>query len=395
MASLEQILEEVRALAEDPEFPAVKAWVAQHPGGKVMGHFQVYFPEEIAHAAGMLPVKIMGAGTSIECKQADARIASFVCSILRTSLELGLSGRLDFMSLFVTTPICDAARNVCGIWNRNFPNLTSQILYLPQNPNSGQAAEYLRGEYARILQLMEEMTGRKVTAEDLRRSIALFNENRRLLGELYRVKRETPWLISAVEAYTLTRAGGLMDREEHNRLLQQVLELLPSRPGKKQDRIRVVFEGGFCEQPPMDMLAVIQEACYVVDDDLLIGLRYLTAPVATEGDPLLNLAHAYLEHSTYSPVQHDSRKPKEHMLLERVKNAGAEAVIVAAAKMCEPGLEEQVGYSQALDAAGIPHMVVEFEEKMTIFEQMRMEIETFVEAQMFNFDDEVERQVHP
>ena len=188
-----------------------------------------------------------------------------------------------------------------------------------------------------------------------------------------------------MEAYTLVRAGGVMPREEHNVLLRQVLELVPQRPGKRQDKIRVVFEGGYCEQPPADLLAVIQDACYIVDDDLLIGLRWLTEDVPTDGDPLANLARAYLDGSSYSPVQHDPRKPKPEMLLRRIREANAEAAIVAAPKMCEPGLEEQVNHIRALETSGIPHLVMEFEEKMTVFEQMRMEVETFAESLLLDF----------
>lgn len=383
--SLDAILEDCRTLVEDPGFPAVHRWLEANPQGKVLGHFQVYFPEEIAHAAGMLPVKILGAGSSVQIRKADARIAAFVCSIIRSSLELALTGRLDFLSVFVTPPICDAARNACGVWVRNLPQLNCQMLYLPQNVTSPHAALYLRDEYRRIAGVVEEAAGRPITEDALRLSITLFNENRRLLRELYRVKRETPWLLSAVEAYTLVRAGGLMPRDEHNVLLRRVLDLLPQRPGKRQDKIRVVFEGGYCEQPPADLLAVIQDACYIVDDDLLIGLRWLTGDVPTGGEPLANLARAYLDGSSYSPVQHDPRKPKSEMLLRRIREADAEAAIVAAPKMCEPGLEEQVNHIRALEAAGIPHLVLEFEEKMTVFEQMRMEIETFAESLLLDF----------
>ena len=57
---LTELLERCRSLAEDPEYPAVRRWLEANPGGKVLGHFQVYFPEEIAHAAGMFPLKISG-----------------------------------------------------------------------------------------------------------------------------------------------------------------------------------------------------------------------------------------------------------------------------------------------------------------------------------------------
>ena len=82
-----------------------------------------------------------------------------------------------------------------------------------------------------------------------------------------------------------------------------------------------------------------------------------------------DLAAAYLERSSYSPVQHDLRKPKERMLLDRL-GPRADAAIVMAAKMCEPGLEEQVAYTRALDQAGIPYFVTEFEENMTSYDQL-------------------------
>ena len=98
-----------------------------------------------------------------------------------------------------------------------------------------------------------------------------------------------------------------------------------------------------------------------------------------------NLASAYLEASSYSVVQRDPRKPKEAMLLARIKASRAEAAIVAAPKMCEPGLEEQVAYDAALVEAGFPHLIMEFEEKTANFEQARMEFETFAESLLFEF----------
>ncbi len=375
--NLQETLMFCRDLLEDTDFNTVKRWRAA--GGKVIGHFQVYFPEEIVHAAGLLPFKVRG--SPIEARQAEARFGSYLCSILKTSLELALSKRVE-LEMFVTHPICDAARNLAAVWGRNF-NYPCQILYLPQNANSKFAAQYLRGEYDRLKRAVEKIAGHEVTDDALRNSINVFNENRKLLRHIYSIKRETPWLLSADEAYVLTATAGLMPREEHNELLRAVIPQIEARSAKPQDRIRVVFEGGFCEQPPLDLLHNISQSIYVVDDDLLIGLRWLTDDVAIDGDPLFNLAEAYLEKSSYSPVQHDNRKPKEKMLLERIKNAHASAAIIAAAKMCEPGLDEQVAYVKALDEEGIPYFVSEFEEGMTSFDHLQIQLETFVENLLF------------
>ena len=84
---LDDALYECRELYEDAAFPTVRRW--REAGGKVAGHFQVYFPEELAHAAGMLPVKVRGA--AVDAMQAESRFGSYLCSIIKTSLELALS----------------------------------------------------------------------------------------------------------------------------------------------------------------------------------------------------------------------------------------------------------------------------------------------------------------
>ena len=375
--TLDGILATSLELLEDNSFPSVRKW--RESGGKVIGHFQVYFPEEIAHAAGTLPFKVRGA--PIDTMQAESRFGSYLCSILKTSLELALSDTVE-LDMFVTHPICDAARNLAGVWGRNFP-YPCQILYLPQNANSAYSAQYLRDEYDRIKADIENITGTSVHEDDLRNSIALFNVNRGLIRELYEIKRTQPWLLPIEEAYVLMAVGGIIPREQHNELLELALPQIRARQTRQHDKIRVVFEGGFCEQPPLDFLRVISRSCFVVDDDLMIGLRWITEDIPTEGDPLMNLAVAYLESSTYSPVQHDLRKPKEKMLMERIQAAGAEAAIVAAAKMCEPGLDEQVAYAKVLDESGVPYFLNEFEEKMTSFDQIQVQLETFAENILF------------
>ena len=175
----------------------------------------------------------------------------------------------------------------------------------------------------------------------------------------------------------------MIPRAEHNELMRYVLPLLRDRTAKREDRIRIVFEGGFCEQPPLDLIRMLGRTCYVVDDDFMIGLRWIVEDVPTDGDPYLNLAESYLDRSSYSPVQHDNRKPKEEMLLARIEASKADAVIIAAAKMCEPGLEEQVAYTHRFDEKGIPYFVSEFEENMTSFDHLELQVETFLENLLF------------
>ena len=128
---------------------------------------------------------------------------------------------------------------------------------------------------------------------------------------------------------------------------------------------------------------MLGRTCYVVDDDLMIGLRWILNDVAANGNALASLASAYLEDSSYSPVQHDLRKLKEVMLLKRIRGAKADAAVISAAKMCEPGQEEQVAYTHYLDQEKIPYFVTEFEENMTSFDSLELQVETFLENLLF------------
>jgi benzoyl-CoA reductase subunit C len=363
---------------------AMRTGVADDEQPGVIGYFPVYFPEEIVHAAGLRPHALLGGGNKLEVRLADARIGSFVCSICRSTTEQGLNGTLHGMKGFFTQPICDAAKHMAGIWGRNFPAQPSQILALPQNVNSSASTRYVYDEYQRLRNVLADQVEHAIPDEALRASLHIYNENRRLQRELYRMRRDDPARLSTVETYLLVRAGTRMRREEHNVLLRDALRLLAQRRVRPRDKPRVIFLGGFCEQPPLEMIEAIEDTCFIVDDDLLIGQRWIIEDIAVDdGDPMWALAESYIEHSASSPVQYDARKPKEEMLMRRLRDARAEAAIIAAAKFCEPGLDDQLALSHQLDAKNIPYLVLEFEEKMTSFEQMAMQVETFAESLLF------------
>ncbi len=375
-ATLAQILTACRALLCDTDFPTLQRW--HELGGKVLGHFQVYFPEEIAHAAGLLPVKLGCTGDAEG--QLDSHFGSYLCSCVKQPLHLALNHGLD-LDMFVAPSICDAARNLTAVWSRNF-SYPCRTLYLPQNSASPHAVDYLRREYDELAGAMAALGGRAPQGDDLRHSLTVFNRNRALLRQLYRVKQQQPWNVPVDACYLLSAVGSLLPREEHNRLLEASLRLLEhSSPAQTsaREKIRVLVSGCFCEQPPLEMLEAIGRSCHVVDDDLLLGLRWIDGDIAPHGDPLAALAAAYGRQSPYCPVRHDGRTTGAESLLRRVHACAARAVILAAPKMCEPGLEELVPAAAALDRAAIPYCVCEFEQSMHSFDLLELQLETFAE----------------
>ncbi len=381
---LEQTFDRTAGLIQDLNFTAVREWKQQH-GAKAIAYFPVYAPVEVIRAAGMLPVCVAGAGDRLDLQHADARFGSFICSVVKSTLEMGLTGHLDCFDGFLFSTICDSARNLCWVMKRNFPERYMDFLHLPHNPSSGATAEFLAAEYRRLADELGKLNGAPVRDDDVRAAIALYNENRALVRALYRFRAESPHLVRAWELYGLVRGGHFLPVEEHTAMLREVLSALPGRDIKRRDSLRVVIEGLFCEQPPLEVLKMLEAAgCYVVDDDLTLAHNWFTDDIPVEGDPFLALADAYMNRAVYSSVRHDFRQPRWEGLADKVKRARADAVIFLIAKFCEPAYFDYVLFRKKMDEMGTPHLVVEFEEKLFTFERLRAEVETFVESLVFD-----------
>ena len=135
------------------------------PGRKVVGYMPVYVPRELIHAAGMLPVGILGGGDDLEVIQGDAYYQSYICRIPRSTIELGLTGRLDCLDGMLFPSICDVIRNLSGMWQILFPDKLRPLLR--------RAAELRRGDRRQLLhpgdaELREDLEG-VAGAQDHRR----------------------------------------------------------------------------------------------------------------------------------------------------------------------------------------------------------------------------------
>lgn len=382
--NIDSTIQHWKEVIQDPTFPSVREW-KDRTGRKAVGYFPVYTPMELLHAAGLLPVGIMGAGNTLEITHADARFGSFICSIVKSTMELGLRDHLRVFDAMIFNSICDSARNLAFLFKRNFsPDLFVEYMHFPQNPRSESSIDYFETELQRVQHDLEPFAATPITNESLNESIMAYNLNRALLRELYSLRTRAPHLLSTPELYVLLKAGNFLPPEEHTAILEQALVEIPMRQRKTRDKVRVVLEGSFCEQPPLELLEAMDEAgCSVVEDDLVLGRRWFLDDVPLNGNPLHSLADSYVTRSCYSSVRHDWGKTRMQGLLNKVRDSKAEAVVFCIAKFCEPAYFDYVLFKDMLEKENIPHLLVEFEEKMWTFEKARNEIETFVESILF------------
>lgn len=382
MPTTTEIVNRCETLFEDMDFQAVRDWKAAEPGRKVIGYLPIYVPCEIIHAAGMLPVGLLGGGDRLEVIQGDAYYQSYICRIPRSTIELGLTGRLDFLDGALFPSICDVIRNLSGMWKLMFPEVYTRYFDVPQTYMDDVAGTYYVNELQELREGLEALGGRKITDDDLRRSITLYNENRRLVRAVYAFRSASPWKAPASEVYLLLRAGMVLPVEEHNVLLTDYLAAAEAEDRPMRDNCRVVVSGVFCEQPPLNLIKSIELAgCYVVDDDFILVTRWLLDEVPTEGDPLVNLSDAFLHHSESTAAKYEPNEAeKGQYLLRAVENNAAEGVIFAAPSFCDPALLERPMLQNVLEAANVPYIAFKYAENTGQMQPIREQAGTFSDS---------------
>ena len=382
MSKLAEIIQRCQGLFEDLRFDAVRQWKAAAPGRKAIGYMPIYVPREIIHAAGMLPVGIFGGGDQLEVIQGDAYYQSYICRIPRSTIELGLTGRLDCLDGMLFPSICDVIRNLSGMWQILFKDKYVRYFDVPQEYHDAVGGEYYVHELETLRDDLAKVGGRTITDDDLRKSIAVHNENRRAVRDLYDYRSQKPWQAPTSEVYLVLRAGNVLPPEEHTELVRDYIAAAEAEKRPKRDNARVVVTGSFCEQPPLGLIKSIEMAgCYIVDDDYMLVQRWLLDDVPGEGNPLENLSKAFLHRSASTASKYDERREdKGKFLVESVKKNAAEGVIFAAASFCDPALLERPMLLEVLAKHKIPYTAFKYAENTGQMAPIREQTGTFADS---------------
>jgi benzoyl-CoA reductase subunit C len=380
--STQEIVNRCQALFDDLNFTAVKEWKEAEPGRKAIGYMPVYVPREIIHAAGMLPVGIMGGGDQLEVIHGDAYYQSYICRIPRSTIELGVTGRLDVLDGMLFPSICDVIRNLSGMWKMMFKDKYVRYFDAPQNYQDAVGGTFYIEELNHLRRDLAELAGREVTDDDIRASIAVYNENRKAINDLYKFRAEQPWKALSPEVYLVVRAGMVLPPEEHTQLVRDYIAAAEQEDRPLRDNCRVVVSGVFCEQPPLGLIKSIEMAgCYIVDDDFMLVTRWLLEEVPTDGDPVAALSDAFLHHSSETAAKYVAKKEDKGIyLVNSVRTNGAEGVIFAAPSFCDPALLDRPMLQHALADQNIPYTAFKYAENSGQMQPIREQAGTFADS---------------
>ena len=382
MKDLKELIEECKKYAFDLNFTRAKDWKEEKEGRVLVGYMPIYFPREILHAAGAMPVGIFGGGDNKQIIKGDAYYQSYICHIPRSIIEIALDKHMDHIDGYIFPSICDVIRNLSGIFKQQKLGKFVKYMDFPQNFLPQIGGVFYQQEMKHVLKYIKEINGKVPITKELNHSIDLYNKNRQMIEFIYRIRQDYPWRLSIEEIYMIVRAGTVIPVEEHNAILEQVCAHIKEDIGTPQDKIKVVVSGAFCEQPALGLIRAVEEAgCYVVDDDYMLGSRMILGDIdATTDNPFEAIAISYINQSQFSSSIYDVHNPKENRLAKIVKDRGADGVVFAAASFCDPSLLDAPIFQNAFDKMGIRYISFQYSENINQYKVIKEQVGTFSDS---------------
>lgn len=347
-----------------------RAW-KERTGGRVVGYFCSYVPEEVLYALGVLPVRVLGSHEPQDLT--ERHIFGMFCPYSRDVLAQGLSGRYDYLDGLVFAHCCPHIRQSYESWRIHRPVEFSHLMWVPSLVQSPHAVPFFEDGVRKLTAAAEAWTGKSLSPEALGQAVSTYNLNRRLLAQLYELRKPEPPLITGTQAMEVVIASALMDKAEHNQRLQ---ELLAHPPQASEGGVRLLAVGSENDDTGIIQLLESLGGSVVIEDNCLCN-RYFYDEVSPDGDLLSAVSARYLKKPP-CPQRDIGPRVRTSYLTGLAKEYAVQGVVFLRQKFCDPHAFEVPIIQQAFQDQGLPALILELD-VTTPYGQYRTRIEAFME----------------
>ncbi len=379
-------LARVKEIYQDP---SRRAKELRAEGKKVIGYLCLHPVLEMMTALDLVPYRIFG-DMREPITKADSCLPTIVCPFLRSSLDLGLKGKYDFLDGVVMAHVCEVAEKTAHIWQIYLNPAYSHFIDTPHTIHKAAQREHkeLLKDFKKTL---EQFTGEELTPDKLREAVKAHNQQRALVRELYELKKPDPPLISGTETLQVMRALMSLPVEEGSELLRQVISEVKQRQDRPQRKsARLLVWGSIIDD--IALIDMIEKAgADVVMDDTCVGSRAYFPDVELTEDPLDGLAYRYLvelkcprtfREATFGETKKDHIADLESRfgyLKDYAKEWNAKGVILQSIRYCDIHGYEVPGLKDYFDHIGLPNIYLEFDYSEAALAPLRTRVQAFLE----------------
>lgn len=374
MADIKTLIAELEQVAMDPAKSV--AVLKKETGKKLIGMFPYHLPEEIVYAAGMLPVGMWGGQTEI--KLADKYLQSFCCSLIKANFEMGMNGTYKILDGVIMAAYCDTLKCICEDWKVAMTDMPMMAMYYPQNRKIAAAVPYMENEFKLVQEQLEKIAGKAVTEADLEAAWEVYEAYRAECRKFVKLVGKMPKTLNATVRHHVLKAAWFMDKKVYTDKLAALNAAIEAAPAEEFKGAKVLVEGILVE--PVALLdAFVENDVCIVGDDVAHQSRMFRVEGRKEGTVYEKMAYRIVD-AYADPLLLDEYKEHGKELIKMVKEYGADGVVVCAMKFCDPEEYDYPIFKEELEAAGIPVLYMEIEQKMDSVEQYKTRIQAFAET---------------
>jgi benzoyl-CoA reductase/2-hydroxyglutaryl-CoA dehydratase subunit BcrC/BadD/HgdB len=357
-----------------PESVTVKDWKAS--GGKVIGWVNQYVPQEIIHAAGMLPFQVTGDNEPVQMQGAEAHILSNTCSYIRTCWQLQLDGKYSFLDGLVSSVMCDQDKRLYSVWEYYNKLPYMDLLYAPRKRDEEAVGLYL----ADLEDFRERISAyglKFVPDHDIAESIRVCNRGRELMGRLYDMRKRDNPPVTGAEALQVSKAAARLPRERFNELMEQLLDEIKrtGREIKKSKRLMLIGS----DVHNVNRIAALESLdAVVVVDEMDAGIRYAWGQVDTHLPPMEALARYYILGRPVDKHTWNSDGRLE-FIGEMAKQYKVDGIVSQIVRFCCDNGFDRLDLKDQMKERGVPILELDMEYGENWSGQMKTRVEALLE----------------
>ncbi|WP_448383602.1 double-cubane-cluster-containing anaerobic reductase [Desulfosoma sp.] len=356
---------------------------AKAQGRKVVGTFCVFVPEELVYAADAIQVGLC-AGAEAGFDKAEKILPRNTCALIKSFVGFKLSRLCPFFEscdLIVGETTCDGKKKAYEIFGDYAP------VYVMEIPQMKQACDrdLWKAEILRFKDTIENLTGRTITAESLKKAIRLINDRRRVLQRLNRLRAAEPTPISGRDVLLINQVSFYDDPARFTQKISELCDELEQKIARGEGVVdgaqRVMLSGCPMAIPNWKLPYIIESSgAVVVGEESCVGTRNTRDLVDETGETLDAMLDALVDRymridcACFTP----NRERLDH-IVAMARELKVKGVIHYGLSFCQPYGIESFKVEKALREAGIPMLAIETDYSMEDVEQLKTRVEAFVE----------------
>ena len=352
---------------------------------KVIGYYCTYIPEELLHAAGLLPYRIRATGNK-DTELADTYMVRFTCSFVRGTLDLALKGGFDFMDGFLICNSCDHSRRMFELFDlkvfnrKDFQKKIDRFYLSIPHVITDEGYEWYLKEIEELKEEIEKAYNCKILDENLKHSMNLYSENRDLLNKLHELRIQDVPKITGEEALQISMANSSIPKEDANSELKRILKVLEDKDGLDiGSKKRIMLVGSVVDN--VDFIQLIENSgAFISSDFICFGTRnfYDNPPYDENLSPLENIVKR-VYYRISCPRMMDDHEKRLQFLEDEIKRAKIDGVILQRINNCDLHGCDNMLFTHDLKDLDIPVLNIDRESYQADTTRLQTRIEAFIE----------------